>query len=287
MIFVDTHAHLNFVEFDSDYEQVISRAREAGVEKIIISGTDPINTLKAVDITSQFDGLYATLGTHPTHIKGGFSLEADNGLPPCLLLESHDGSYCQQFFLKDFELMAQADDIVAIGEVGLDYKKGRATASREVQTASLGAIIRSTIDIGKPYIFHVRPSQGSQDAFKDLAAILSYYFSSRSSNLNGVIHCYTGDYKWFKVFDQLGFLVSYTGLITFSDDFNSAIKEIPLESILLETDCPYLSPKSSNRKRSEPIDVIAVAKKIAQVKGVELDRVARLTTKRAEELFRI
>lgn len=289
MNFVDTHAHLNFIEFKPDYKEVINRAQDFGVKKIIIPGTDVENTQRAVDIATEFEGVYAALGAHPTHLKGGFSLEVDNGLPPSLLLESYDGSYSQQLFLKDFRAIAQTNNIIAIGEIGLDYKqdKRRTIASREIQICSLKAIIESTIDLSKPYIFHVRPSQDSDDALKDLYSILINYFTKNKEELKGVIHCYVGNYRWSKLFNELGFLVSYTGLITLSDNFNQTIYEIPLNKMLLETDCPYLSPNDSDRERSEPIDIVSVAKKIAQIKKVKIEAVAETTTSRAEELFGI
>jgi TatD DNase family protein len=288
MRFIDTHAHLNFAEFKTDYREVIARAKQFGVDKIIIPGTDPNNTARAVEIANQFDGVYATLGAHPLHLKGGFSLEIEDGMPPSLLLESYDGSYSSKCSLADFRAMAESDDIIAIGEIGLDYKKNSLgnVANSEVQVAALKAIIKTTIDLVKPYIFHCRPAGNSDKAFKDLYLILEHNFKT-DETLKGVVHCFAGNYFWFKKFRRLGFLVSYTGLITNTDEFNKTIEQIPLEGLLIETDSPYLSPRNSKSNRSEPVDVIAVAEKIAEIKNISLEKVAQATTSKAEELFKI
>jgi len=289
MYFIDTHAHLNFEEFKEDYQEVIKRAKNNKVKKIIIPGTDPDNVLRAVEIAKQFEGVFATLGAHPLHLKGGFSLEADDGMPPSLLLESYNGAHAKRCSLREFREMAGNNNIVAIGEVGLDYKQdpARPIAKSEIQRAALSAIIEQTKDLNKPYILHCRPSQGSDNAFRDLYTLLRRELPRSDSGLRGVIHCYTGDYQWYQKFRELDFIVSFTGLITLSDQFDQVIKKIPLKDILIETDCPYLSPKGSGKKRSEPIDVISVAEKISQLKNISLEKIAQSTSSRTEELFNI
>ncbi len=289
MYFIDTHAHLNFKEFENDYKEVIDRAQKNGVKKIIIPGTDPDNALRAVEIADQFEGVYATIGAHPTHLKGGFSLEMDDGMPPSLLLESYNGSHSHRCSLREFSEMAQDDKIVAIGEIGLDYKEdpSRPIVKSEIQRAALSAIIDQTKDLNKPYILHCRSSKNSDNAFRDLHSLLHRHLSRSSSGLRGVIHCYTGNYQWYQKFRELDFIVSFTGLITLTDDFDQTIERVPLKDMLIETDCPYLSPKNSENERSEPIDVIAVAEKIARVKNISIEKVAQSTSRRAEELFGI
>jgi TatD DNase family protein len=285
MYFIDTHAHLNFDEFKKDYSQVIKRAIDAGVKKIIVPSSDPYNAKTAFEIAQKFDNVYPAVGAHPLHIKGGFSLQVEDGLPPSLLLESYNGSYSQHCKLSYFEEIAKLDPVVAIGEIGLDYKK--AGVSREVQLLALEAIILRTIRLEKPYIFHCRPSSdNSQDALRDLHKLIARHFKA-GQKLNGVIHCFAGDYKWAEKFNQYGFLVSYTGLITLTEKYDRDIKKISLENIILETDAPYLLPKGSDNDRCEPEDLLFVAKRISQIKKCNLDKVANITSSRAEELFGI
>jgi len=291
-MYIDTHAHLNFNEFKDDYQEVIRRARRAGVGKIIIPSSDPQNASRAVEISQKFKGIYPAVGAHPLQIQGGFSLLTDDSLAPALLMKSYNQTYSNRYPLDYFKEMAEFSGVVAVGEIGLDYQGGKDNRSidRNVQQNALTAIVRETIEIGKPYIFHCRPTNGSDDALADLHRILATHFSQsqkRIKRANGVIHCFVGNYQWAKRFFDLGFLVSYTGLITFSDQYDQYIAQIPLDKLLLETDAPFLAPTPHRGERCEPAYVVEVAKKIAQIKKVPLKEVAEQTTKNAEGLFKI
>jgi TatD DNase family protein len=287
-MYIDTHAHLNFEEFKEDYPAVIERAHQAGVKKIIVPSSDPENGRRAVEIAQRFQGVYPAVGAHPLFIKSGFSLEVDDGLPPALLFESYNGSYSRRCSLDHLKEMVAYPEVKAIGEIGLDYygREGGGVVDREVQKAALVAIIKITLTVGKPFIFHCRPSGGSTDALQDLYQILTGFFSS-SSQLRGVVHCFVGDHRWAEKLFQIGFLVSYTGLITFNNHYNRYIDQIPLDRLLIETDAPFLAPPPHRGERCEPAYVVEVARKIAQIKKVSLKKVATETTKRAEELFGI
>jgi len=284
---IDTHAHLNFDEFRDDYRQVIDRAFEIGVEKIIVPSSDPKNGQRAIEIADQFENVFPAVGAHPLHIKGGFSLISDDGMPPSLLLESYDGSYSQRCQISYFRKLAQYDHVKAIGEIGLDYgsKAYQPIRDREIQITALKAILKNTYQINKPYIFHCRPSKDSDDGLRDLYFILKSFFNGES--LKGVIHCFAGSWQWAQKFYQLGFLVSYTGLITLTDRFDRDIEKIPLDSILLETDSPFMAPKKYQGQRCQPAYLVEVAKKIAKIKKISFDKVAQVSTKRAEQLFKI
>ncbi len=287
-MYIDTHAHLNFNEFKDDYSEVIGRANRAGVKKIIIPSSDPENSRLAVKIAHQFDKVYPAIGAHPLHIKSGFSLVANDGLTPSLLMDSYNNSYSRRCTLDYFREMVEFPEVVAIGEIGLDYQGGAGglPVDNDVQKAALKAIIKATQDINKPYIFHCRPSNKSIDALEDLYGIVSDCFTLKK-RLKGVVHCFVGDYQWAERFFKLGFLVSYTGLITLTDRYRQNIAKIPLERILLETDAPFLTPAPYQGERAEPAHVVEVAKKIAEIKKVDLAKVAQQTTKSAEELFKI
>jgi len=285
-MFIDTHAHLNFNEFDNDYQAVIDRATKAGVSKIIIPSSDPDNARTAVELADKYPNIFPAIGAHPLNIISGFSLMIDDGFDPTLLMESYNGAYSHRCTLKYFKEMAAYHKVKAIGEIGLDYNCDGKSVNKDVQKAALKAIINTTIDLNKPYIFHCRPEQGNGLAISDLYKILAGFFKGKKG-LSGVIHCYAGDFSWQQRFYKLGFLVSYTGLITLTDKYDQDIAKIPLDQMLLETDCPFLAPKSHQGQRSEPIHVIEVAKKIAQIKKVSKEEVGKITTKKAEELFKI
>lgn len=199
---IDTHAHLNFDEFRTDYRSVIKRAFKSGVEKIIIPSSDPKNGQRAVKIAGEFRNVFPAIGAHPLHIKGGFSLQVDNGLPPSILLESYDGSFSQRCRISYFNEMANYRDVRAIGEIGLDYssQEYRPIIDKEIQIIALKAIIKSTIEVNKPYILHCRPSKNSEDAFHDLYTIVKSFF--KGDKLNGVIHCFTGNWRWAEIYSD-------------------------------------------------------------------------------------
>ncbi len=282
-MFIDTHAHLNFDEFDNDYDQVIKRAQTRGVEHIIIPSSDPYDSKKAVEIAYEYPHVYPCIGAHPLHIVSGFSLISDDGLPPTILLRSYDQSHALSCTLDYFAKVAEMENIIAIGEIGLDYKSepGR-TVKRDVQLTALSCLIEATIELNKPYIFHCRGSSDqATDALQDLYSLLKKY----EGKLTGVVHCFPGDASWAKKFISLGLKISYTGLITFVDKFNPVIKEIDLDNILLETDAPFLAPKPYRDERCEPAYLIEVAKHIAKVKNLPLEEVEKITTQEAQKLF--
>lgn len=287
-MYIDTHAHLNFNEFKNDYPEVIRRAQENGVEKIIIPSSDPQNSRRAVEIAQEFEGVYPTVGAHPLHIKSGFSLMVNDGLAPALLMDSYNSAHARRCSLNYFKEMVEFPGVVAIGEIGLDYQgeKGSRSIDRDVQQAALTAIIKATIRTKKPYILHCRPTQDSNDGLEDLYRILTNLFA-KSREKRGVVHCFAGDYQWAKRFFNLGFLISYTGLITFTDRYDQDIAKIPLNRLLLETDAPFLAPEPHRGERCEPAYVIEVAKKIAKIKKISLIDVAKQTTENAEKLFQI
>ncbi len=272
----DTHAHLNFPEFDSDRDRVIERAKSVKITGIINPGSSLKHSRQAVELAQKHDFIHAGVGLHPHEAAGLTSEDID------LILK------------KLGELITNNKKIIVVGEIGLDYYN----VDRDLDKESLdeGKIIKeiqrikgvqsklfkSQLELAKseslPVIIHCR------DAYPEMLDILSNY------KIPGVVHCFSGNFKQAKEFLDLDFHLSFTGVITFvkdDDELIKIIKEIPLEKILLETDAPYLTPEPNRGKRNEPAYVRFIAEKIAKVKGVSMDEVVKVTDGSAKKLFGI
>jgi TatD DNase family protein len=251
-MYIDTHCHLNFKAFEGDYDATIMRAKSLRVEKIINVGSNFKTSKKAIDIASQNDGVYATIGLHPIHIK-------------------------DEEFDAEFEKLVQDKKVVAIGETGLDYYYSK--DDKEKQKEVFEKHIKLANVSGKPIILHNR------DAGEDLLSMLT----AQGQLPKGVMHCFSENWEFAQVILDMGFLISFTGIITFSKNYEiyKVIENTPLEKIMIETDSPYLTPEPYRGKRNEPAFVIEVAKKIAAIKKIPLEKVAEQTSKNAIELFKL
>lgn len=255
---IDTHAHLNFGVFEKDADEVIKRALDAGILMINV-GSDFTTSRKAVTLAEKYSsGVYAAVGLHPNDFEKGFDYEA-------------------------FKKLAVNLKVVAIGETGLDYYRigDSELATRDKQKELFKKHIELALELKKPLIIHCR------QAHDDLADILKFYFFNFKSGLNGVIHSFSGNREQAEIYQGLGFKIAFNGIITFSRDYDEIISRTPLEDILIETDCPYLTPVPYRGKRNEPAYVVEVAKKIAEIKRISLEDVSKQTTKNAKELFGI
>ena len=253
-MFIDTHAHLNFKDFSNDSSQAIERAFKAGIRGIINVGSNFKTSQKAIKIAKNYEkGIYAAIGLHPIHVEE------------------------EVFKENDFLKLAREKKVVAIGETGLDYyyDKSQVHKQEEVFRQHLQIAVKSS----KPIILH------SRDAAQDVLTILM----TQSPLPRGVMHCFQENWEFAKVILDMGFYISFTGLITFAKNYATfeVIKEMPLDRLLIETDCPYLTPEPYRGKRNEPAYVIEVAKKIAEIKKIPLEKVAEQTTKNAIELFKL
>jgi len=253
-IFFDTHAHLDFPEYDADRDAVIERARSVGVRYIITIGTDAFRAEKAIEIARRHSGIYAAVGVHP-HYADGLSDEE----------------------WRKFQALADDEKVVAIGEAGLDYYKMR--GSKESQIALFKKALALSREKNLPVIVHCR------DAFDDVLKTLSDF--SSGEKLKGVVHCFSGTVEEAQRCLDLGLYISFTGNITFkkAEGLRAVAKEIPVEKMLLETDCPFLAPVPRRGKRNEPAYVLHTAELIGRLKGLVLGDVARVTTLAAYELF--
>jgi TatD DNase family protein len=254
---IDSHAHIQGKEYAGEAAAVIERARAAGVEQIIAVGGagDMSSNTEAVALADSFDNVYATVGMHPHDAK---DVGADD-------LEK----------LKD---LTRHSKVVAVGETGLDYYYDH--SPRDMQRRVFAQFIHMARETELPIVVHER------DAASDGAELLR---SEGEGKLRGVIHCFTGNYEAARAYLDLGFYISFTGIITFknADALRDVVRRVPLERVLVETDSPYLTPVPHRGKRNEPAYVRLVAATVASVKGVTLEEVARVTTDNARQLFKI
>lgn len=280
---IDTHAHINFNDFKDDGQQVIKKALDADVW-LINAGAQYSTSQRAVEYAKKFKtGVYAAVGLHPIHLEDRVIKENINGKEIEVKTKKED------FDLMKYYELAQDKKVVAIGETGLDYKHSQ---DKELQKQVFLQQIDLSCQLGKPIIIHCR------EAYKDLLAILADFKSGCSacpyscpgasqSNIEGVVHCFGGNLEQAKQFMDHGLYLGFNGLITYVSDYDKMIEKLPLEKIILETDCPYLTPVPHRGKRNEPLYVKYVAEKIAQIKNISFEEVAKVTTQNARHLFKI
>lgn len=252
-MYIDTHAHLNFKDFTNESEEVIERASNVGVKAIINVGANLESSIKAYKLAQKYPNLYATVGMHPN--------------------DAQNEKFKQAEFLK----LAKLKKVVAIGEMGLDYFG--ANINKAEQTELLIKQINIANQVTKPIVLHCR------EAYDDLISTLM----SISPLPKGVIHCYVGDWSYAQIFLDMGFLISFTGIITFSksENLRQVVEKTPLEKVLIETDSPWLAPEPYRGQRNEPAYVVEVARKISEIKKIPLSEVETITTKNAQDLFNI
>jgi TatD DNase family protein len=252
---IDTHAHLEMREFNDDREDVIKRAREAGVEYIITIGTTIESSRDAVLLAEKYDFIYAAVGIHPH--------EAKDILHPAYEILRH---------------FAKHRKVVAYGEIGLDYFYEH--SPRSDQKRKFRDMLREARELDLPVIIHDR------DAHDDALQIISEEWSP---DLGGVMHCFSGDAAMAGKLIELGFSLGVAGPVTFpkAEALREVIRQVPIEHLLIETDAPYLAPQPMRGKRNEPAFVRHTAEMIAKIKGLTADDVARITSFNAMQLFGI
>ncbi len=255
-MYVDSHAHIDGVEYDDDRDEIVARARDAGVVAILNVGTgDPHSgTLeRAVTVAETYDDVYAAVGVHP-HDARLFDDAAERRL---------------------HELVRASKRVIAWGEIGLDYHYDH--SPREVQREVFRRQLRLARAASLPVIIH------SRAADDETVAILRDEW--QGSELNGVMHCFGGSLAMAKSVLELGFTISFAGNVTFkkAENLREVARMVPLERLFIETDCPFLTPVPFRGKRNEPARVLEVARYLAELRGLETDEVGRIT---AENFFR-
>lgn len=283
---IDTHCHLNFAAFKDDADEVIHRALDNNTWMILV-GSEYKTSNRALSYANKYQrGVYTAVGLHPIHLED-MRVENDD--------ENGEGEYnfvarAEEFNYDNYEKLAKFEKVVAIGEIGLDYyhlsPSGDLPAMKRKQQEVFIHQLLLARNLDLPVIIHCR------QAHDDLLAILEDFKKNYSSLVPsdkpwGVVHCFSGDedlaWKYFK----LGLLISFTGLITFSKQWDDLIRKIPLDRLMVETDAPYMTPEPFRGQRNEPLLVQHVAQRIADIRQITLEKVAQITTKTARSLFMI
>jgi TatD DNase family protein len=276
---IDSHAHLNVAAFYKDREEVVKRCLDNDIWTINV-GTNLITSKKAVELAGNYEkGVYAAVGLHP--------ISLDTGLIKKHFDRMEGGSYETEFDYQAYKKLAQSKNVVAIGEIGLDfYWKPKTTGKKELFKQMQRDLLAKQLELAKelnlPVIFHCRV------AHKDLLD-----FVGKNSDLmpkKYIAHGFVGNLEELQKYLSLGFYIGINGIIFKTIEginFEENIKNIPLEKLLLETDCPYLTPHQADAERNEPIFMKYIAEEIAKIKNLELERVIESSTKNIREIFKI
>ncbi len=269
----DTHSHVNFSAFKNDGEETLRRCLDGGVSVVNV-GSQYSTSKRAVEYARKFkSGIYAAVGIHPVHLKKGSFTHQD----PDELTEEEIPTVGEQFDYQKYLELAKDERVVAIGEVGLDYhhfdENDNVGELIKRQKEVLIENIRLANEVKKPIILHC------WDGYDDLYEILQEHPVDKK----GIVHSFIGSYKTANKFIELGYKIGLNGIITYGNSYDRLIKEIGLENIVIETDCPYLTPRPLDKgTRNEPLFVKHVAQKIADVLEVPVDKVADKTTENAK-----
>jgi len=263
-MFVDSHAHLDGERFDSDREQVIARAREAGVQTIVAigNGDGPDQLDCGIRLAEKYDFIYATLGIHP-----------------------HEARLADEAAYLNMERLAKHPKVIAWGEIGLDYFYDH--SPRDVQKTVFTRQMELAAAAKLPIVIHCRPSDGSDDAWEDCLGLMQEQWATRG--LGGILHCFTGKWPQAKRSLDMGFMISFAGNVTFpmAQQIRDAALEVPLERMLIETDSPYLAPVPHRGKRNEPAFVIETARKLGEMRRLSAEEVGQKTTRNFYNFFKL
>jgi TatD DNase family protein len=256
-VLVDSHAHIDMRLYNKDRDQVLERAREAGVAAVVDVGCDLYSSGVAIRLAERYSEVFAALGFHP-----------------------HSASKIREGDLERLSELSHHPKVVAIGEIGLDFYRN--LSPRDVQIDSFKKQLALAQRLGLPVIVHCR------DAQEDVLGILTEWADGvdRANESLGVIHCFSGDLELSQRYIEMGFLLSIAGPITYSTYRAPEVAHhIPLDKLLIETDCPFLTPQPYRGKRNEPSYVSLIADKVGEIRGVPSDVVAEHTTANAVQLF--
>lgn len=253
---IDSHAHLDDKRFDGDREYIIQNLRENGVELVLNIGADLQTSINSVNLAKEYENIYAVVGVHP-----------------------HSAKDVTDETLEKIRELAKEEKVVAIGEIGLDFHYDN--SPRDIQRKQFKAQLKLAKELDLPVVIHSR--EATQETFDIIKEEVE------DGGLRGVLHAFSGSPEIAREYIKLGFLISIGGPITFKNArvVKEVAREIPLEHMLIETDCPYLTPVPYRGKRNEPIFVKYVAKEIAEIKGEDVEEVIRITNENTKRLFGI
>jgi TatD DNase family protein len=262
-MFVDSHAHLEGKQFATDREQVIARAREAGVTNIVAigNGDGPVNFDCGIQLAEKYDFMYATIGIHP-----------------------HEARLADEDAFDRMQQLARHPKIIAWGEIGLDYYYDHSPRETQQQVFSKQMELAAAAKL--PIVIHCRPSEGSDNAWEDCLRLIHDQWAPHG--LGGILHCFTGNWPQANRALDMGFMISFAGNVTFpkAQQIRDAAMQVPLDRMLIETDSPYLAPVPHRGKRNEPAFVKETARKLGEVRGRTLEAVGEQTSRNFYNFFK-
>jgi TatD DNase family protein len=252
---IDTHCHIQMPPLDKDIEGTIKRANKCGVHKMIVVGCDLELSKKAIEIAENHDGIFAAIGLHP-----------------------QDARKFTDKMWAEFEKMAENQNVVAIGETGLDYFKEYSPREQQIEVYKKHIELALKVDKDKVLIIHNR------NADEESLRILQEYKVKKA-----IFHCYASGVEFARKVWKAGYMTSFTGIITYpkSEELRKVVEECPLECMMVETDCPFLAPQKYRGNTNEPAYVVEVAAEIARIKNKDLKEIEEITTRNAEGFFGI
>jgi len=258
-MFIDSHAHIDGPEFDADRDEMLQRAQAAGVSVILNIGTgDPHSGAfeRAVGLGKKYSFVYTAIGTHP-----------------------HDARFYDDNAEEKIRKLVQSERVLAWGEIGLDFHYDN--SPRDVQLAVFKRQLRTARECELPVVIHTREAEA------ETVEILKSEYAG--AERRGVFHCFSGSTDLAKRAIELGFMISFSGIVTFkkADELRKIASEVPLDRLLIETDCPYLTPVPYRGKRNEPGYVVEVARCLAGIHGVEVEEMGRVTSENFSRFFRL
>jgi TatD DNase family protein len=263
-MFVDSHAHLDGKQFDSDREPVIARAREAGITAMVAIGNgDGPPTLDAgVQLAEKYPFMYATVGIHP-----------------------HEARLASEDAYAEMERLARHPKVIAWGEIGLDYYYDH--SPREMQQEVFIRQMELATAAKLPIVIHCRPSEGSDNAWEDCLRLIGERWAGKG--IGGILHCFTGKWPQASRALDMGFMISFAGNLTFpkAQQIRDAALEVPFDRLLIETDCPYLAPVPHRGKRNEPAFVKQTAAKLGELRGRSMEEIGEQTSRNFYKFFKI
>ncbi|HZM98976.1 MAG TPA: TatD family hydrolase [Pyrinomonadaceae bacterium] len=256
---IDSHAHIDGPEFDGDRDEIIERAKAAGISTILNVGTgDPHSGAfeRAVALGQKHESVYTAIGTHP-----------------------HDARLYDDAAEEKIKTLVKSDRVLAWGEIGLDFHYDN--SPRDVQVAVFRRQLRAACECNLPVVIHTR------EAETETIEILKSEYDG--AERRGVFHCFSGSKDLAQRAIELGFMISFSGIVTFkkADELRAVAREVPLDRLLIETDCPYLTPIPYRGKRNEPAYVVEVARCLAGLHGVDIEEMGRLTSGNFRRFFKI
>jgi TatD DNase family protein len=263
-MFIDSHAHLDGKRFDDDREQVIARAREAGVQTIVAigNGDGPEQVDCGIRLAEKYDFIYATLGIHP-----------------------HEARFANDAAYQNMERLAKHPKVIAWGEIGLDYFYEH--SARDLQKDVFVRQMELAASAKLPIVIHCRPSESSEDAWEDCLSLVRQHWAAKG--LGGILHCFTGNWSQAKSALDMGFMISFAGNITFpkAQQIRDVAVDVPTNRMLIETDSPYLAPVPHRGKRNEPAFVMETARKLGELRGVTAEEVGEQTSRNFYNFFKL